>query len=66
MWRWLVVGLGYAGIVYVMFSGARKLELRQNEVYGFDTEYQFYVKNPQILIPLFSLYSEVKYKWLRA
>ncbi len=61
-----MVGLGYAGIVYVMFSGARKLELRQNEVYGFDTEYQFYVKNPQILIPLFSLYSEVKYKWLRA
>ena len=33
-WQWLIAGIGYAGIVFVMFSGARRLELRQNAAYG--------------------------------
>lgn len=66
VWQWIVAALGYLGIVYVMFSGARRLELRQNEVYGNDPEYQAYVKRTPILIPLLPIYSVVKYKWLQA
>ena len=29
-WQWLVCLLGYGGIIFVMFSGARRLEIRQN------------------------------------
>lgn len=65
-WQWLIATIGYIGIVYVMFSGARRLELRQNEVYGNDPEYQAYVRRTPILIPLLPLYSVVKYKWLQA
>lgn len=28
LWQWVIASLGYIGIVYVMFSGARRLELR--------------------------------------
>ncbi len=65
-WQWFIAAIGYIGIVYVMFSGARRLELRQNEVYGADPEYQAYVKRVPILIPLLPLYSVEKYKWLQA
>ena len=40
VWQWIIAAIGYIGIVYVMFSGARRLELRQNENYGNDPEYQ--------------------------
>ena len=38
--QWIMAILGYLGIVYIMFSGARRLELRQNKNYGSDPEYQ--------------------------
>jgi len=65
-WQWLIVAIGYIGIVYVMFSGARRLELRQNEVYGNDPEYQAYVKKTPILIPFLPIHSLARYKWLQA
>ena len=49
--QWLLAFLGYLGIVYVMFSGARRLEVRQNKRYGNDPAYQKYVKSVPILIP---------------
>jgi len=66
VWQWIIVAIGYIGIIYVMFSGARRLELRQSEVYGNDPEYQAYVKKTPILIPLLPIYSLAKYKWLQA
>lgn len=65
-WQWTVAILGYAGIIYVMFSGARRLELRQNQVYGNDPEYQHYAKHTPILIPLLPIYSLARHKWLQA
>ncbi len=65
-WQWIIAIIGYIGIVYVMFSGARRLEIRQNEVYGNDPEYQKYAKSTPVLIPLLPLYSVEKYKWLQA
>lgn len=64
--QWALALLGYIGIVFVMFSGARRLELRQNRNYGADPEYQAYVTSVPILIPFIPLYSVVKYKFLVA
>lgn len=63
-WQWVGAAFGYICIVYIMFGGARRLELRQNRNYGQDPEYQEYVKKTPILLPLVPLYSVAKYKWL--
>ena len=54
------------GIVFVMFSGARRIEIHQNKNYGNDKEYKEYIKKTPILVPFFPLYSLEKYTWLRA
>ena len=66
VWQWIAVLAGYLGIIYVMFGGARRLEIRQNRTYGYDPEYQAYVKKTPIMIPFIPLYSVEKYKWLVA
>ena len=65
VWQWVLAIFGYVGIVYVMFSGARRLEIRQNKHYGNDPEYQAYVKKTPILIPLVPIYSVERHEWLR-
>lgn len=62
--QWIVTIIGYLGIVYVMFSGARRLEIRQDKNYGAMPEYQEYKKSTPILLPLIPLYSVKKHKWL--
>ncbi|MBE6471702.1 MAG: DUF1295 domain-containing protein [Coriobacteriaceae bacterium] len=64
--QWVLALIGYAGIIFVMFSGARRLEIRQNKNYGDDPEYQRYVKTVPILLPFIPLYSVEKYTWLVA
>ena len=64
--QWIVVLIGYVGIIFVMFSGARRLEIRQNKNYGNDPEYQHYVKTVPIMVPFIPLYSVAKHKWLVA
>ena len=66
VFQWVLASLGYAGIIFVMFSGARRLEIRQNKNYGNDPEYQAYVKSVPILLPFIPLYSVAKYKFLIA
>lgn len=63
-WQWCAAILGWVCIVYIMFGGARRLELRQNKNYGSNPEYQKYVKTTPILLPFIPLYSVAKYKWL--
>jgi steroid 5-alpha reductase family enzyme len=65
-WQWILAAIGYVGIIFVMFSGARRLELRQNKNYGSDPEYQAYVKKVPILLPFIPLYSVTKYKFFVA
>ena len=65
-WQWIIALIGYIGIVYVMFSGARRLELRQAVTYGNNPEFQEYVSKTPILIPFLPIYSLAKYKWLQA
>ena len=64
--QWIMALIGYFGIIYVMFSGARRLEIRQNKNYGSDPEYQNYVKTVPILLPFIPLYSVEKHKFLVA
>lgn len=65
LFQWFISIFGYVLIIYIMFSGARRLELRQNESYGKDPDYQEYVKKIPILIPFLPLYSVEKYTWLK-
>ncbi len=64
--QWALGIIGFAGIVYVMLSGARRLEIRQDKNYGKLDEYQKYVQKTPIIIPLIPLYSVKKHKWLVA
>lgn len=64
--QWIVAAIGYVGIIFVMFSGARRLELRQDKNYGADPEYRKYVTTVPILLPFIPLYSVKKHKWLVA
>ena len=66
VWQWAAAILGYLLISWVMFSGARRLEIRQDKNYGDDPEYQKYVRSVPIIIPLIPLYSVKNYKFLVA
>ena len=62
--QWIVALLGYIGIIFVMFSGARRREEQHEKRYGKDPEYQVYAKTVPILLPFVPLYSLKKYKFL--
>ena len=64
--QWTLAILGYLLIIWVMFSGARRLELRQDRNYGDDPEYQQYIRTVPIILPFVPLYSVKKYKFLVA
>ena len=64
--QWGAAILGFILIVYIMFSGARRLEIRQDRNYAEDPEYRKYVKTVPILIPFIPLYSVRKYTFLVA
>lgn len=66
IWQWIFAVWGYVLILWVMFSGARRLELRQNKNYGDRPEYQEYVAKVPIILPLIPLYSVARHKWLMA
>lgn len=61
-WQWAVAVFGYVCIVYIMFSGAKRLETRQNKNYGDKQEYRDYANKTPILIPFVPLYHLVKEK----
>ena len=66
VWQWVLAILGFVLITWVMFSGARRLEIRQDRNYGSDPAYQEYVRTVPIIIPFIPLYSVEKHKWLVA
>ena len=64
--QWVLAVLGYVCLIYIMFSGARRLEIRQDGNYGEDPAYQEYCRMVPILLPLIPLYSVKKYRILVA
>lgn len=65
IFQWLFAILGYLSILYIMLSGARRLELRQNQQYGEENSYKEYIRKTPILIPFTSLYSLGKYAFIK-
>ncbi len=61
--QWVMAVLGLLLIAWVMFSGARRLEIRQDRNYGNDPEYQKYISTVPVIIPFIPLYSVKKYKF---
>lgn len=64
--QWIPAVIGFVLIIWVMFSGARRLEIRQDRNYGDDPEYQEYTRTVPIIIPFIPLYSVKKYPFLAA
>lgn len=58
--QWIVVIIGYIGIVGVMFSGAKRLETRHIKNYGSMPEYHEYADKTPILIPFIPWYHIIK------
>ncbi len=63
--QWTVAILGYITILYVMFSGAKRLEQRQNKNYGSNEEYQAYISKTPLLIPFIPLYSLSRWSFIK-
>lgn len=62
--EYIISIIGYLAIIYIMFSGARRLEIRQDKNYESDKKYIEYKAKTPILIPFIPLYSVKKHKWL--
>lgn len=62
---WIISILGYLLIVYVMVSGAKRLEKRQNKNYGSNPKYQEYVKKTPILMHLIPVKSLLNCNWIK-
>lgn len=63
-WQWIAAIGGYLCICWIMFGGARRLELRQNKEYADDPQYRHYSEHTPILIPFIPLHSLSNAKWL--
>ena len=55
-WQWLIAAIGYVAILFIMVSGAKRVEGRHIRNYGSKPEYQAYADHTPILIPLVPLY----------
>ena len=56
--------IGLVTVIFIMFGGARRLELRQDKNYGDIQEYKKYKSTVPIIIPFVPLYSVKEYTWL--
>jgi steroid 5-alpha reductase family enzyme len=63
--QWVMAIIGYVLIVYVMVSGAKRLEIRQDKNYGNDPAYQAYKAKTPILMHLIPVKSIKNWKWIK-
>ncbi len=64
-WQWVIAIFGWIMIIYVMLSGAKRLEKRQTKNYGNDPEYQAYVKKTPILMHIIPIKSLQGWNWIK-
>ena len=57
--QWIIAVTGYIAIVFIMFSGAKRLEKRHIKNYGAKPEYNAYADKTPIIIPFLPLYHMV-------
>ena len=55
-WQWLPAIVGYVEIVFVMLSGAKRVETRHIKHYGKSEEYNAYADSTPLLFPLIPIY----------
>jgi steroid 5-alpha reductase family enzyme len=61
-WQWALASTGLVCIILIMMGSAKRLEKKQIERYGSDTDFQTYEKTVPILFPWIRLYSLQKIK----
>jgi steroid 5-alpha reductase family enzyme len=61
-WQWAIASTGLICIVLIMMGSAKRLEKKQSERYGSETDFQKYEKTVPILFPWIRLYSLQKIK----
>ena len=62
--QFMISFVGLVTLIFIMFGGARRFELRQDKNYGDMKDYKIYVSNVPIIIPFVPLYSVKEYTWL--
>ena len=62
--QFIISFIGLITLIFIMFGGARRLELRQDKNYGDMKEYKLYKASIPIIIPFIPLYSVAQYSWL--
>jgi steroid 5-alpha reductase family enzyme len=60
--QWVVAVIGYICIVYIMFSGAKRLELRQTKRCWKMPEYVEYANKTPIIIPFLPIYHLIDWR----
>ena len=55
-WQWVPAIVGYVEIVFVMLSGAKRVETRHIKHYGKSAEYNAYADKTPLLFPLIPIY----------
>lgn len=61
-YHWLIAGLGWICIVYIMINGAQRLDKRQEKNYGSKEEYRAYADHTPLIFPLLPIYHIGAYK----
>ena len=62
--QFIISFTGLLTLIFIMFGGARRLELRQDKNYGDMKDYKLYKSSVPIIIPFIPLYSVSEYSWL--
>ena len=62
--QFIISFTGLLTLIFIMFGGARRLELRQDKNYGEMKDYKLYKSSVPIIIPFIPLYSVSEYSWL--
>ena len=60
--QWIVAIIGYVGIVYIMFNGAKRLETRQTKRCWKMKEYVDYSNTTPIIIPFLKIYHLIDWR----
>ena len=63
--QWIIVVIGFILILYVMMSGAKRLEVRHEKNYGSDLEYVRYSNSTPLIFPLIPLYHLKDVSWIK-
>ena len=63
--QWFITKIGLGGIIFIMFAGARRIEIQQKKSYSDDKNFKEYIKKTPLLIPFVPIYTLEKYWWLR-